>query len=579
MIIIGLNSQYDGAMKVIAGGSAALIVDGVIKTAIAEERISRVKYQGGYAASLKTLLTTNDLDIGDVDYFYISFYGNPLIPSKQVVDCHLADLGLEATPEKLVVIPSHHLSHAYLSYFLSPFDRAIIVVSDNEGSQIYPENQLAKESRTDYCERNSYYWAEGNCVTLIDRDFENPGQLGFGKAYNKFNRFIGFGGYHNAGKTMGLSSYGRPRAKYRDVDIWEINEDGSLQSKMIDNYHPINDVVQFFAKCGIEVSHLNFDKAYLSEESKDLAFYIQQQLNKWMEKKVKLLMNRTGISNVCLSGGVALNGVTNTHIEKTLTNSVFVPPFPSDQGQSLGNAIYGHIHQTEKSHNALIPRFVFSNFTYLGPEYSSAEVSRALTTLERDITLKILSPKDIRNYVARLLHSGKIIGLFQGRSEYGARALGNRSIISAPTSTKLRDRVNTLKRRELFRPLAPAVLDEQLHCYFDSPRSYLWDHMLGVATVREEVRKLIPGVVHVDGTARLQAVKKSANVGLYELISAYHNISGIPMVINTSFNLAGEPIVETPGDAIKTFQTMKLDGLVLENTLIVRTTMSDIDQG
>ena len=341
MRIVGLNSGLDSLMKPISGGSVACVCDGKIEFAMAEDRASRKKYDGGYAHSLRMMYDYLEIGVKDVDFFVISFYGHPLIPRKDILAHHLKDLGLEKIPEKLVVIPSHHLSHAYAAYFLSPFEESLIMIADNEGSLLFSKDAEQKGTHSNYCERNRYYWARGNEIVLIGRDFETPGNAGFGKVYNKFTRYIGFGNYHNAGKTMGLSSYGRFPESWRSVDLWAMDAEGSLQSTLRDTWSTVPDMENFLKNNKIEFSLSQAPDRYLEQAGKDLAQYVQGQLNKWSLRKVGHLLEKTGVKNVCIAGGVGLNGVMNTYIEQKTGQSVFVPPFPSDQGQALGNAIWG----------------------------------------------------------------------------------------------------------------------------------------------------------------------------------------------------------------------------------------------
>jgi carbamoyltransferase len=570
MKIIGINSQYDSSMNKINSGSCALIIDGKIVYAFAEDRISRVKDEGGFKKSLDFILKKENLSINDIDYFYISFYGNSQIPNKAMVRYHLDLLNLSNHPEKLVVMPSHHFSHACAAYFLSPFDEALIMVADNEGNFLYPNGEVEKKSENIFFERNSYFWARGNCITLIERDFESPGEVGFGKAYNMFNRYIGLGNYLSVGKTMGLSSYGKLNSDLKRTNIWGIDKNGRLSSKMIETNSSIKDVNRFLKLNKIKIPERKVDRLYELTEYKNLARYIQEQLTKWSIAKLKFLIKKVGIKNICVSGGVGLNGIMNQKIEEVLKVPLFVPPYPSDPGQALGNAIYGYITQIGGNNNSLISKIKFDEFTYLGSEYSEREILDILKKDENSFRIKFSHKKDITKVAAKLITEGNIIGWFQGRSEYGARALGNRSILADSRSIEIRDRVNILKKRELFRPLAPSVLSEYKNEYFDGGVSLINKYMLSVNNARKTKIKNIKGVVHVDDTSRVQEVSQSDNIKYYNLIKEVKKISGVPMIMNTSFNMAGEPIVESPDDAIKTFLEMKLDYLICGDYLIER---------
>jgi len=568
MKIIGINSRYNATMNEIYSGSCALIVDGEIIYALAEDRVSKKKDDGGFDYSLKAILNKEKLTIDDIDYFYISFYGNALIPDKKMIKYHLKKLGLEKQPEKLIVVPSHHISHAYASYFLSPFDEAIIMVADNEGSLLFPDDEKKRNIEDCYCERNSYYWARGNCITLIERDFQNPGDVGFGKAYNMFNEYIGFGNYLTVGKTMGLSSYGKNDKKLSKVDIWMMDKDGRLKSNIIETENLTADVERFLTANNIDLPKIRKGNLYELPEYQKLARYIQEQLNKWAIKKVNFLIKKVGIKNICISGGVALNGIMNEKIENALNVPVFVPPYPSDPGQALGNAIYGYIHQTGNNNNSLIKKVQFRNYTYLGFNYSEKDIMMAIKKISTTHSVKFELLDNIEEKTAELLSQDKVIGWFQGRSEYGARALGDRSILGSPKGIMIRDKINILKGRELFRPLAPSVLSEKKLEYFYEGCPLIDKYMLSISKVKKEKIKEIKGAVHIDKTSRIQEVKEKDNEKYYSLIKNFYRISGVPMVLNTSFNAAGKPIVESPYDAMLAFIQMDLDYLVCGNFLI-----------
>jgi carbamoyltransferase len=568
--IIGINSFWEEGWWKCKGGSASLIDDGRLVMSVAEDRISREKYEGGYRNALNYILDYHNLSMESIDYFCISFYGNHLVPDSDIMKYHLKDLMLESTPEKLVLVPSHHLSHAFSGYFLSPFDEAIIVVADNEGSILYSADCNNEGANGAYCERNSYYHAKGNIISLLERDFESPSAVGFGKAYNKFTEYIGFGDYHNAGKTMGLSSYGKIPHELESADLWSMDSKYRLDSYMTESYDNKSDVDSFLSRNGISI---NEAVDCSTEAGKNLARYIQTQLNKWAVEKIRTLIARTGVKNICISGGVAQNGVMNAHIERELGCRVFAPPFPSDQGQSLGNAIYAWVMLNRLSINSLLKKCKFENFVYLGSEFTDEQISLNIEQAAIPSGYSVAKSENIAREAAELIENNKIIGWFQGKSEYGCRALGNRSILANPGSAETRDRVNALKKRELFRPLAPTVLAEHAGDFFYAADSLLSEYMLGVVKARVGRQEKIAGAVHIDGTSRIQSLKRGQNPLYYELIEQFYNNTGIPMVLNTSFNIAGEPIVETPKDAIKTFLAMGLDALACGGYLIKKSVL------
>jgi carbamoyltransferase len=318
----------------------------------------------------------------------------------------------------------------------------------------------------------------------------------------------------------------------------------------------------------VSIPNLVPDKAYNIKEFQNLAAYVQNQLSKWSLIKCADLVERTGITNICVGGGVGLNSIMNHYLEKNLQMPVFAPPFPSDQGQALGNAIFADINLSLKCFTPHIEKQEPPSFAYLGQAYSTHELSELIKNILKDNELYVYETDDATSITARLLTERKIIGWFQGKSEYGARALGNRSIIADPRTPEMKDKVNGLKGRESFRPLAPSGIEGFLEDYFEDTDSILLPYMLGVVPVKKKALQKVPAIVHVDNTARLQVVTKKINPKYYKLIKEFFDLTGIPIILNTSFNAAGDPIVENYLDAYSAFKKMPLDVLILENFII-----------
>ncbi|WP_291124888.1 carbamoyltransferase C-terminal domain-containing protein [Flavobacterium sp. UBA6031] len=567
MKIIGINSGIDGRFEKIDAGGSALIIDGKIIMALAEERITRVKHDCGYSKSLEFILKSTNLKMEDIDCFYISFYGTPYNPSKDVMNFHINKLGLHQRPESLITISSHHFSHAVSSFFLSPFEKAIIMVSDSEGSELlFDASNIAA---TQWCERNSYYFASHNKIHLIGRDFESPGEIGFGKAYTRFTRYIGFENYHAAGKTMGLAAYGQLSKEMLDIDIWNMDYDGKLRSNLTSTSISGEGIKLFFENKGIKIPEMGTKNTYNDKEYQNLAAFVQYQLNKFSMRKIEYLVKMTGVKIVCIGGGVALNTTMNSFLENELGIKIFVPPYPCDEGQALGNAIYGYIQETKFGNNSTLPIKRFTDFIYLGSEYSDQQIESIFSD-ESISYWNINSDYDICKKTSELIAKGYIVGWFQGKSEYGARALGNRSILADPRVAEFKSSLNIIKGRELFRPFAPSVLKEYADSYFEIKDSELYKYMLGVAKVKNDKIDVIPAVVHVDHTSRIHIVDRQSNELFYRLIFEFYSRTGVPLVLNTSFNFAGEPIVESPLDALKSATKMNLDILVIGKYLLTR---------
>jgi carbamoyltransferase len=272
------------------------------------------------------------------------------------------------------------------------------------------------------------------------------------------------------------------------------------------------------------------------------------------------LHRRSGLDSLVVAGGSAMNSVYNGKIASvTPFKNVFIPPFPDDTGVSVGAALAA-FYQREKPKRDFQPEL-----SYLGPSFDSAEIGRTL----KAYNIKAEQCDDIAARTAQLLHNGKLVGWFQGRMEFGQRALGNRSILADPRVAEVKDKINAaVKFREAFRPFAPAILEERATDYFDMPPGTTVPFMEKVFPVRKERRADIPAVVFVDGTGRLQTVSRNSNPRFHDLISKFAGLTGVPVVLNTSFNLNGEPIVCSPTDAIRTFYSCGLDALVLEDWLI-----------
>jgi len=418
---------------------------------------------------------------------------------------------------KKIFYVKHHLSHASSTFRTSGFRKSNILVMDGRG-----EN-----------ESSSLFVGSQNKIELI-RKFPVNKSLGF--LYSYISQIIGFGPM-DSGKTMALASYGKINRKYSIIKI--------LKDDFIIDYKKLSLIEKNFGR-----------KKYLIKYHKDLAATLQFDLEKLSLKFVEMLYENTGYKKLCLAGGVAHNCKMNGKLlNSSLVKDIFVFPACDDSGTSLGAALeIGYLHgincNIELSH------------TYYGPEYSNEEIESVLKKL--NIAYEFYN--DIEGIVSELISKGKIIGWFQGRMEFGPRALGNRSILADPRKKEINIKLNDIKHREEWRPLAPSILEEHMKKYFIN--SYSSPFMNLSFDVRKEKVKYIPSAIHVDGSARVQTVGKKTNKRYYKLIKEFKKLTGVPILLNTSFNDKGQPIVRTPEDAIKTFQRMKLDNLAIGNYLI-----------
>ncbi len=551
MKIIGINMGISSNGMGANDGGCALIDNGFPIIAIAEERITRKKYDGGFVNSFKYCLKNAHCLAKDIDYFVFSNCCDEPLNIDFVKDI-LQKNNLSIPEKKIIINKSHHLAHAAGVFYPSQFDKALILVVDNEGnilqktSDNYWENSL---------ERTSMYIGEGTNIELLERYNDTPGDLGIGGAYNFFTHWLGFNSYKDAGKTMGLASYGEDF--FQGLKLFS----GGKCCLENTNKDKLGSVRRFFSeKAGVDIGERGKSTKNPDKIQKDVAFFIQKETERILIEIVKKAVKKYKIKNLCISGGVALNCVANYKIfEKTGIEKIFIQPASGDDGQCLGNAYLGHF-----SKNKLGKRKSVGSF-YLGKKYSKGDIKRAVNSYSDKI--EYIESKNLYKTVAKLIASDKIIGWFQGGSEFGPRALGNRSIFANPRNPRTKSYINgKVKFRESFRPYAPVVLEEYISQYFEL--NFPSPFMLLAPRVYSNKASLIPAVTHVDGSARVQTVNKMQNPRLYSLISEFEKITGIPIILNTSFNVNGEPIVESPEDAIKCFMGTNIDVLVIGNYII-----------
>lgn len=546
MKIIGANfGLTEKGMLLNDGGIALLNEDKLLITS--EERITRKKYDGGFKESLKRILEREKLTIDDIDLFVFSSCCEKPRTIKKDID--------NIPKDKIIYVPSHHLSHAYSTYYASGFDEAIIMVIDNEGNIIkdlgkdkFYENEL---------EHMTYYVGKKNKVEFLERDEVKPNQIGIGDAYRYFTHYLGFPSYVYAGKTMGLAPYGRSE-KYKDIRIFDFdNKTGRITCRINNIYENCCEAIKRFFKDNydIEIVEPRTPIDDITEEYEDLAYLIQSELERVLIEKVNYLIKKTGIKKLCIAGGVGLNSVANGRIlRETDIEDIFIIPAAGDTGQCLGNIYYGYydiLKQKEK--------IKFSS-PYLGFDYSNKEIKEELDKYDDLIIKKYKNYDELNKVIAKDLTEGKIIARFNGRSEFGPRALGNRSILMDPRKKENKDILNKrVKFRESFRPFAPTVLQEYKEEYFDLEKDS--PYMLLVGSVKKP--DIIPAVTHIDLSARVQTINKEDNESYYNLINEFYKITGVPVLLNTSFNINGEPIVETPKDAIESFKSTNIDELAI----------------
>ncbi len=582
--ILGISAFYHDA-------AAALLKDGEIVAAAQEERFSRIKHDYSFPThSIEYCLKEAGIDSSHLDF--VAFYDKPFIKFERLLETYLtfAPRGIKsfiaAMPpwikQKLflkdyikkqldfkgkVLFPEHHESHAASAFFPSPFKKAAILTVDAVGE-----------------------WATASYGTGKDNSIEIEAELKFphslGLLYSAFTYYTGFKVNSGEYKLMGLAPYGEP--KYVDLilnELIDLKEDGSLMLNM-----------KYFNYCtGLTMTNKLFDKLFggpprkpdteLEQRHMDLARSIQVVTEMAISKMANHIYNKTHMKNLCMAGGVALNCVANGKLlREGPFDRIWIQPAASDAGGALGAALCIWHMYLNKERNA---DGINDNqkVSLLGPSFSDEEIEGFLKS--ENIPYARLDINDIPNKAAQIIADQKALGWFQGRMEFGPRALGSRSILGDPRSSEMQSIINLkIKFRESFRPFAPTVLAEKAQEYFDinceSP------YMLLVATVKREKRsptsdqnrqlrgldKLkvkrsnIPAVTHVDYSARVQTVKEKDNPLYYDMLNAFYKLTGCPLVINTSFNVRGEPIVCTPEDAYKCFMRTNMDYLIMGSFLL-----------
>lgn len=520
-------------------------------TAISEERLCRKKYGVGAdllsAESRKACLNELGINSNEVE---------------NVIACSLVPKPFYYALRKKTKIINHHLAHAYSAFAASGFEKSAVMVADNSGSIVRGE----KIGKTRTVETISLFQGGPNGIELIDQvvgehkldadsetAFYQPGETSnsLGHFYRSASLHLGFSFQASEGtfpvsedgKTMGLAPYGDDRFVDKIGELIKILPDSRLVSISTDQ------MGRLFKDC---LQNKSF------ETRASFAYAVQYNLEQILLHCAKYLYTRTGLENLCLAGGVALNSVANgVLLENSPFKRVFVVPAPSDDGVSLGCAYYG-LH---KIYNIPIKELPVLHTAYLGPEHNNTEVDAALKKYD----FSSENNSKLIDIVVNALAEGLVVGWFQGSSEFGPRALGHRSILAAPFPSTMRDKLNNeIKHREWFRPYGPIVPVGKMAEYFDFKGTSPFMSFV-CRVLRPE---LIPAATHVDGTARLQTIEKNMNPRLYRLLMDFGDYTGIYILINTSFNQAGEPIVETAEDAIRSAIRMNLDILVVNDRIV-----------
>ena len=586
--ILGISAFYHDS-------AACLLINGKITAAAQEERFTRIKHDSNYPHNaVEFVLNYANLKLSEIDQ--IIFFEKPFLKFERLLETYVAfapkgfasfskampiwikeklfqknllqnklknhDVSYDKKKEN-IYFSDHHLSHAASAFFPSPFNEAVVITADGVGE-----------------------WATTTVAVGKNNDLEIKKEIHFphslGLLYSAFTYYTGFKVNSGEYKLMGLAPYGKPNYVSEILKIIDVKKDGTFRL----------DQSYFNYATGLTMTNKKFDDLFgqkprdpkfdkLTQFHMDIASSIQKVTEDIMLKLARSVQKEYGLKNLCLAGGVALNCVANGKILKEkIFENIWVQPAAGDAGGALGAALaLWHLDQNN-------PRVINQNDdmsgSYLGPEYSQDEIKKELSRMGAEF--ETLNEEEIINRTSKDLSEGDAVGWFQGRMEFGPRALGGRSILGDPRSPNMQKNLNLkVKYRESFRPFAPSILSDDLNNWFEMES--VSPYMLMVADLRKEkcipmseedeklfgIEKLnvkrssVPAITHVDYSARIQTVHKNTNPKYHKLISKFKEITGCPILVNTSFNVRGEPIVNTPEDAFNCFMGTDLDKLIIGN--------------
>ena len=593
MNILGISAFYHDS-------AACLLREGEIVAAAQEERFTRKKHDDSFPKeAVEFCLQEAGISVADLDY--VGFYDKPFVKFERILETYLsiAPKGLRqflsAMPvwlkEKIwtrsnirvnlqysgpVLFSEHHESHAASAFYPSPFEEAAILIMDGVGE--WATSSIAV--------------GRGNKIELI-KELRFPHSLGL--LYSAFTYYLGFKVNSGEYKVMGLAPYGKPEYTKTILEhVIDLKEDGSFRMNQ-DYFDYLGGLTMTNKKFGdLFGGPARTAESNLTQKEMDLAASLQEVTEEIMLRMSRHARKLTGMKNLCLAGGVALNCVGNGKVlREKIFEKLWIQPAAGDAGGALGVAMC--IWHQMLDNKRQVKKGDSMKGSYLGPRYKAESLHKFLDS--REIPYKQLDDTELTRTVANHLKTGKVVGWFQGRMEFGPRALGGRSIIGDPRSPKMQSVMNLkIKYRESFRPFAPSVLQEKVSEWFDMNAES--PYMLLVAPVKEDKRidipdekkdlfgidllnvprSQIPAITHVDYSARIQTVRKETNPKYYDLIQEFDKITGCPVIINTSFNVRGEPIVCRPEEAYLCFMRTEMDTLVLENFVLDKVDQTPLDE-
>ena len=564
MKILGISAFYHDS-------AASLIIDGKIISAVEEERFSGKKHDSSFPyKSIQWILESNNLKISDIDkiaWYEIpsvkkdrikkTFWSNfpkSILTAKDVLSwdkrtnpiTHLKKIGWD----KEVDYVDHHISHLAYSFLTSPFRKSALISVDGVGEWDTAVYGLGVE--------NTY-------IQPLKR-ITYPNSLGM--FYATITAFLGFKPNSGEYKVMGLAAYGDQSDKYKkqfeELINWNETTNQFEMNMKYFSYTWSNGRMYTFAISKLFGISPRVPESELEQIHKDIAFSLQSHYERIFFKFLNWAYEQHPVENLCLSGGCAYNGLANGKITlNTKFRNVYIPPAPSDAGSYIGADLSIYYNYDKKP-------FKEKNISpYLGPNYTENQIESEFYIQNLSFSKRQkLGEVELVKKVAKLLKEGKIIGWFQGRLEFGARALGNRSILANPCIPDIKPKVNkVIKKREAFRPFAPMVTDEDASKYFELNNQYI-PYMNQVVKVKDDFIATLPSITHVDRTARVQMLKPNLNPLMHSLLKEFEKQSGYPILLNTSFNLRGQTMVNTPAEAIQTFKNCEMDYLVIGNYLL-----------
>jgi len=587
MYILGISAFYHDS-------AVCLVEDGDIIFAAQEERYTRKKHDSSFPINaIRDCFINSGITAENVDY--VAFYDKPFLKFERILETYLAyaPLGIrsflmamplwirkklwikelirnELNYDNIIIFPEHHMSHAASGFFASPYQEAAFLTMDGVGEWA----------------TTSYGTGKGNEVQML-AEIQFPHSLGL--LYSAFTYYTGFRVNSGEYKVMGLAPYGEP--KYKDLileNLIDVQDDGSFKMNM-----------DYFNYCaGLTMTSRKFHKLFggpprkpesnLTQKEMDLARSVQEVTEEIVLKMARHVKKETGMDYLCLAGGVALNCVANGKLLRSgLFDDIWIQPAAGDAGGALGCALftwYQYLGNSRKADN----RTDFMKGAYLGPQFQNDTIESFLN--QNSYPYIKLNDGEISEKIADLISDAKVIGWFQGKMEFGPRALGARSIIGDARSSEMQKTMNLkIKHRESFRPFAPSIMAEHISDYFEIDRAS--PYMLLVANIREEkqismteeqksyfgleklnvVRSEVPAITHVDYSARIQSVNQETNPIYHQMLTKFYERYGCSVIVNTSFNVRGEPIVCTPEDAYLCFMRTEMDYLIMGNYLLDKT--------